>query len=102
MVAHALVGICQRQIRGAAPLTLRTQRLTNSGPDRQVSERISHALFAFADSASAGRPAGPCPRRTRAASRAVVAVPGSAAQLPTRFHAPDAKSPSLSKEPPSL
>ena len=102
MAAHSLIGICQTHIRGAAPLTLRTQRLTKSGPDRQASERTSHALSAFAESASAGCPAGPCPGRTRADSRAVAAVPGNAAQLPTAPHGPDAKSPSLSKEPPNL
>ncbi len=102
MAAHISMGICQRHIRGGAPLMLRTHRLTKSGPDRQASERISQALSAFAESASAGCPAGPCPGRTRAASRAVAAVPGNAAQLPTGPHGPDAKSPSLSKEPPSL
>ena len=102
MAAHILIGICQRHIRGAAPLTLRAQRLTKSGPDRQASERIAQALSACAESASAGSPSGPCPGRTRAASRAVATVPGNAAQLPTRPHEPDAKSPSLSKEPPNL
>ena len=102
MAAHTLMGICQRHIRGAAPLTLRTHRLTKSGPDRQASERTSHALSAFAESASAGCSAGPCPGRTRAASRAVAAVSGNAAQLRTAPHVPDAKSPSLSKEPPNL
>ena len=54
MAAHILVGSCHRHIRGAAPLMLRTQRLRKSGPDRQASERISHALSAFAERASAG------------------------------------------------
>ena len=102
MAAHSLLGICKTHIRGAAPLTLRTQRLTKSGPDRQASECTSHVLSAFAESTSAGHPAGPCPGRTTADSRAVAAVPGSAEQLPTAPHVPDAKSPSLSKEPPNL
>jgi hypothetical protein len=102
MAAHSLRGISQRHIRGAAPLTLRTQRLRKSGPDRQATERISHALSAFAERASAGSPAGPCPGRTRADSRAVAAVPGNAAQLLTAPHVPDMKSPLLNMEAPNL
>ena len=59
MAAHFLIGVSQRHIRGPTPLTLRTQRLRNSGPERQASERASHALSAFAESASAAVPPGP-------------------------------------------
>ena len=100
--ADLSANVSQRHIRGPVPLTVRTHRLRKSGPDRQASGRDSHALSSLAESMSAGCPAGPCPGRTRAASCAVAAVPGNAAQLPTAPHVPDAKSPSLSKEPPNL